>query len=67
VLFCIKNGQEGLFIFKSSNKKINLILTDIKMPKLGGIGMIEKIREIDKNISVIITTAHQKISFLTKK
>jgi two-component system, NtrC family, sensor kinase len=63
-VICVKNGQEGLSIFKSSHKKIDLILTDIKMPKLDGIGMIEKIREIDKDIPIIITTAHQETNFL---
>ncbi|MDZ7817862.1 MAG: response regulator [Aliarcobacter sp.] len=63
-VICVKNGQEGLSVFKSSEKKIDLILTDIKMPKLDGIGMIEKIREIDKDIPIIITTAHQETSFL---
>jgi two-component system, NtrC family, sensor kinase len=63
-VICAKNGQEGLAIFESSNEKIDLILTDIKMPKLDGLGMIEKIREIDNDIPVIITTAHQESSFL---
>jgi signal transduction histidine kinase len=63
-VICVKNGQEGLSVFKSSHKKIDLILTDIKMPKLDGIGMIEKIREIDKDIPIIITTAHQETNFL---
>jgi two-component system, NtrC family, sensor kinase len=63
-VICAKNGQEGLSIFQSSNQKIDLILTDIKMPKLDGLGMIEKIREIDKDIPVIITTAHQETNFL---
>ena len=61
---CAQNGQEGLSIFESSHEKIDLILTDIKMPKLDGLGMIEKIREIDKEIPVIITTAHQETTFL---
>jgi signal transduction histidine kinase len=63
-VICVKDGQEGLSIFKSSNKKIDLILTDIKMPKLSGIGMIAEIRKIDKDIPIIITTAHQETSFL---
>lgn len=63
-VICAQNGQEGLSIFESSHEKIDLILTDIKMPKLDGLGMIEKIREIDKEIPVIITTAHQETTFL---
>jgi len=65
-VICAKNGQEGLSLFKSSKEKIDLILTDIKMPKLDGLGMVKKIREIDKYIPVIITTAHQETSFLMK-
>ncbi len=63
-VICAQNGQEALSIFKSSSKKIDLILTDIKMPKLDGLGMIEKIREIDNDIPIVITTAHHETSFL---
>ncbi len=34
------------------------------MPKLDGLGMIEKIREINRDIPIIITTAHQETSYL---
>ncbi|XOB61723.1 response regulator [Campylobacterota bacterium DY0563] len=63
-VICAQNGQEGLSIFESSDKKIDLILTDIKMPKLDGLEMIKKIREIDKDIPIIITTAHQETTYL---
>ncbi|XPV69152.1 MAG: response regulator [Halarcobacter sp.] len=63
-VICAKDGQEGLSIFKAGDKKIDLILTDIKMPKLNGLDMIKKIREIDKDIPIIITTAHQETTFL---
>lgn len=63
-VICAKNGEEGVSFFKSSQKKIDLILTDIKMPKLNGLEMIKKIREINEDIPVIITTAHQETAFL---
>ncbi|WP_419766331.1 MAG: response regulator [Arcobacter sp.] len=63
-VICAQNGQDALSIFKSSPHKIDLILTDVKMPKLDGLGMIEKIREIDKEIPIIITSAHQETTFL---
>ncbi len=65
-VFCAANGQEGLELFKSLNKKIDLILTDIKMPKLDGLGMIEQIKQIDKDIPVVVTTAHQETNFLLR-
>jgi len=63
-VICATNGQEGLSAFKASKIKIDLILTDIKMPKLDGLGMLKKIRDIDKDVPVVITTAHQETSFL---
>lgn len=63
-VICVENGQEGLSIFKENHRKIDLILTDIKMPKLDGLGMIREIRKIDKDIPVVITTAHQETNYL---
>jgi len=65
-VICAKDGKEGLSIYKSSSEKIDLILTDIKMPKLDGLGMIKEIRKMDNNIPVIITTAHQENDYLMK-
>ena len=38
------NGKEGLEKFEE-NKDINLILTDINMPKMGGLEMCAQIRK----------------------
>jgi CheY-like chemotaxis protein len=50
------NGKEGLEKFKSD--KFDLIITDLSMPVMSGTEMIMAIREIDKNIPIIITTAY---------
>ncbi|MGB5868389.1 MAG: response regulator, partial [Arcobacteraceae bacterium] len=63
-VICAKNGKEALEIFQNSSGEIDLILTDIKMPQLDGIGMIQKIREVNKEIPIIITSAHQERDFL---
>jgi len=39
-------------------KKPNIILSDINMPKLDGLNMISKIRKEDTNTKVIIMSAH---------
>ena len=56
------DGENGLEKFQSS--KFNLIITDIKMPKMNGIEMMEKIRSIDDEIPIIVSTAHQDQEFL---
>ncbi len=48
------DGVEGLNYFK--NKRVDLAIVDIKMPKMNGLEMLEKCKEINDNfISIIIT------------
>ncbi len=56
------NGLDGLEKFKTS--PYDLIITDIKMPKMNGIEMMKKIRELDEDIPIIVSTAHQNQEFL---
>lgn len=50
------NGTEGLEIF--SKHPINIIISDIKMPDMNGIEFIQKIRMIDENIPILVTSAY---------
>lgn len=59
------NGKEGLEKF-SENPDINLILTDINMPKMGGLEMCAEIRKINDTIPIVITSAHSDPDFLKK-
>jgi len=52
----VGDGEEGFKAF--SNIKFDLVITDIKMPKLDGISLIKLIREKDKNIPIIIITGY---------
>lgn len=58
-----KNGREGLEKF-NDNPDINLILTDINMPKMGGLEMCAEIRKTDDEIPIVITSAHSDPDFL---
>ncbi len=63
------NGEEGYTLFNkyhNNNQPIDLILSDINMPKLNGIELLEKIREVDKDIPVMFTTARSETEYLLK-
>ena len=60
--YCAKDGKEGLEFFK--RYKPDIVITDIKMPTMNGIEMIKNIRNIDLDIPIIITTAHQEPELL---
>ena len=54
--FCANSGYEALEILK--NIDVDLVLTDMKMPKMDGIELLEKIKDKDKDLPVIMMTAH---------
>ena len=53
-LYYAKDGREGLELFEEH--KPDVIITDIQMPHMNGIQMIEKIRETGSDIPIVITT-----------
>jgi two-component system, NtrC family, nitrogen regulation response regulator NtrX len=53
------DGEEGLKKF--SQKNYDIVLCDIKMPKLDGIEFLEKAREINHDIPVIMISGHGNI------
>ncbi len=53
-----KDGIEALKIFKSKN--VDLVVTDVKMPRLDGMELLKKIRE-NSDIPVIMVTAFGSI------
>lgn len=64
-LIVAENGLDGIEKFKE-NPDIDLIVTDINMPKLGGLEMCEAIQEIKPDIPIVITSAHNDPDFLKK-
>ena len=61
------NGEEGLDAFKQCSQNdmnIDIIISDINMPKLSGLEMIKEIRKLDKDVPFILTTAYSSSNFL---
>ncbi len=56
------NGKEAIAIYKEENPDI--IITDINMPKLNGLDMARYIRAEDKEVQIIIATAHSDTEYL---
>ena len=65
-LITASNGQEALDIFNNEENHIDMIITDIQMPVMDGLELIENIRKFNEDIPIIITTAFNEIEFLKK-
>lgn len=55
-VYVSSDGEGGFELFKSN--KVDLVMTDLTMPKMDGLEMIKKIRKINPFQHVIVLTAH---------
>ncbi len=53
------NGKEALNLFYQNS--YSLILSDIKMPEMSGIELLQKVKAIDPKIKIIMVTAYPEI------
>ena len=63
------DGQEGLELYEKAyndNKTFDLVLTDIQMPNLDGLSMIEDITKINEDQKFIIVSAYKDEEYLFK-
>ena len=59
---CVEVAEDGLMGLEMLKKvSFDLILLDLKMPGLGGMDVLEKIKEDDPETIVIIITGHATI------
>lgn len=59
------NGKIGLELFLDNNS-YHIIITDIKMPIIDGLSLIETIRKTDKRIPIIVLSAHDDKEYFLK-
>ncbi|MFS1017996.1 response regulator [Enterococcus casseliflavus] len=60
-IFEAKNGQVALDLFKK--EKIDILFTDLKMPKMDGIELITRALQIQPQLLSIIYSAHSDFSY----
>ena len=60
-----KNGEEALSLIEK-NSDIDVIITDINMPIMNGITMIEKLIKKGNKIPIIIMSAHTETDYIEK-
>lgn len=59
-----EDGYEGMVMIKKYNPDV--VITDIKMPKLNGLEMISNIRDCNMDISFVILSGYAEFSYAQK-
>lgn len=57
------DGCEGLDFYKAHSGEIDLVITDINMPKMNGIEMIQELKKLNEDLPIIIISAHNETDF----
>jgi diguanylate cyclase (GGDEF)-like protein len=65
-VYVAQDGLEGLELFEKNKDDIDLIVTDINMPKMDGLSMCAAIKNINSEVPLVITSAHNDTNFLKK-
>jgi CheY-like chemotaxis protein len=53
-------GAEAIALVQKTN--YDVILLDLKMPEMDGLTVMQEIRKLDENVSVVILTAYGTVS-----
>jgi PAS domain S-box-containing protein len=61
-----ENGEEGARLYAEHSIKIDLVITDITMPRMNGLEMIQRIRDISTEVAIIVLSAHDESNYLTQ-
>lgn len=57
-VFRAANGQQALDILSADGDQVSLVLTDVVMPVMGGIGLLKQMRQRGMSMPVVIMTGH---------
>jgi len=55
-VFKAYSGSEGLKIFETKKNQIDLIISDLNMPKMDGQEVVDKLRKIDHHVKVLLSS-----------
>ncbi len=53
-----KNGALAVELFREENKKIRAVILDLRMPVMGGVEALKKMKEIDPDVRVIVSSGY---------
>ena len=57
------NGQEALALYQEQKDNIDLVFTDLNMPKMNGEDLFQALKEINPKVKVVFSTGYVDVSY----
>ncbi len=57
-VLCAANGSEALDLFRNSKDPVELVITDVDMPEMNGIELVDHILQERPNTPVLVISGH---------
>ncbi len=61
-VFTANDGERAIYLYE--NNPIDIVITDILMPRLSGIDLIKKLKKINNDIHIIVVSAYSNIDLV---
>ena len=61
-----EDGVRGLQLYTSQQTPPDLVISDIRMPRMDGLSLAEQLRELNPEQPIVMTTAHEETEYLLR-
>lgn len=61
-----EDGAQGLQLYTHQETPPDLVISDIRMPRMDGLSLAEHLRELDPEQPIVMTTAHEETEYLLR-
>lgn len=65
-VICTSSGQEALAIVEQQHQSIDLVITDIRMPDMDGVRLLDAIHQLFPSLPVILMTGYTDFDLVVK-
>jgi PAS domain S-box-containing protein len=57
-VFVAENGKEALELFKQNHETIDMLVSDVVMPEMGGLALYKELHNLRRQVKILFVTGH---------
>ena len=60
-MFVAENGKEALEVYSQYHEKIDMLISDLVMPEMGGLALYNELQNLRRQVKILFVTGHPMI------